>query len=92
MNLDIVRAWKDASYRASLSEEQLALLPINPIGEVELSDSDLAGVYGGAAKGGSHRRRRRHSHRHHRYDDYGYDDCGYDDYSYREREYSFRRD
>ena len=38
MKLDIVRAWKDASYRA------------NPIGEVELSDSDLAGVYGGTSK------------------------------------------
>jgi hypothetical protein len=38
MKLATVRAWKDASYRA------------NSIGEVELSDSDLAGVYGGTSK------------------------------------------
>ncbi len=76
MKLDIVRAWKDESYRASLSEEQLALLPANPIGEVELSDSDLAGVYGGGGRWGhSHRRRhhRHHRHSHHRwYRDYDY--------------------
>ena len=38
MKLDIVRVWKDASYCA------------NPIGEVELSESDLAAVYGGTSK------------------------------------------
>jgi mersacidin/lichenicidin family type 2 lantibiotic len=71
MKLDIVRAWKDESYRASLSEEQLALLPINPIGEVELSDSDLAGVFGGTAKWGHshHHHHHRHHHHHHRDDD-----------------------
>ncbi len=79
MKLDIVRAWKDESYRASLSEDQLALLPANPIGEVELSDSDLAGVHGGAAMW-------RHSHHHHHHhhsrrwdwDDYG--DCDQEDF------------
>ena len=47
MKFDIVRAWKDQSYRASLSEEQLSQLPANPAGEIELSDAALASVYGG---------------------------------------------
>ena len=29
-NVDIIRAWKDAEYRDSLSAEQRALLPQNP--------------------------------------------------------------
>ena len=47
MKFDIVRAWKDQSYRASLSEEQLSQLPANPAGEAELSDAELESVYGG---------------------------------------------
>jgi mersacidin/lichenicidin family type 2 lantibiotic len=47
MKFDIVRAWKDQSYRASLSKEQLGQLPANPAGEVELSDAELESVYGG---------------------------------------------
>ena len=47
MKLDIVRAWKDESYRQSLSEEQLGLLPVNPAGELELSEADLEIVFGG---------------------------------------------
>jgi mersacidin/lichenicidin family type 2 lantibiotic len=47
MKLDIVRAWKDQNYRASLSEEQLGQLPPNPAGEAELSDAELEAVYGG---------------------------------------------
>jgi mersacidin/lichenicidin family type 2 lantibiotic len=43
---DIIRAWKDANYRESLSEEQRALLPSNPIGEV-LSQDDLCLITGG---------------------------------------------
>lgn len=38
---DVVRAWKDAKYRRSLSTEQLAQLPENPAGMVELSDTEL---------------------------------------------------
>ncbi len=45
--IDIVRAWKDEGYRNSLSEEERRSLPENPVGEVELSDSDLEAVYGG---------------------------------------------
>jgi mersacidin/lichenicidin family type 2 lantibiotic len=40
---EIIRAWKDRNYRDSLSEEQRALLPDNPIGEV-LNDKDLQEV------------------------------------------------
>ena len=45
MKFDIVRAWKDESYRQSLSEEQLNTLPVNPVGI--LSDAQLEVVYGG---------------------------------------------
>ncbi|MBV9020938.1 MAG: mersacidin/lichenicidin family type 2 lantibiotic [Ktedonobacteraceae bacterium] len=47
MNIDIVRAWKDAEYRESLSSEELAQVPAHPAGEVELAEGDLAGVVGG---------------------------------------------
>ena len=43
---DIIRAWKDCSFRASLSDEQRALLPTNPIGEV-LSEEQLQAITGG---------------------------------------------
>lgn len=45
-NLDVVRAWKDEEYRSSLSPTELALLPQNPAGLVELTDADLTGVDG----------------------------------------------
>lgn len=44
---DIFRAWKDSSYRESLSEEELAQLPANPAGESELSEADLKEIAGG---------------------------------------------
>ena len=43
---DIIRPWKDAEYRNSLSKEQQAQLPESPIGEVELSLDDLDQVAG----------------------------------------------
>jgi mersacidin/lichenicidin family type 2 lantibiotic len=46
-NADIIRAWKDEDYRASLSDEQKALLPENPVGLIELTDEDLSSVSGG---------------------------------------------
>jgi mersacidin/lichenicidin family type 2 lantibiotic len=45
--MDIIRAWKDEEYRMSLTEEQRALLPDNPAGQLELSDADLESVAGG---------------------------------------------
>ncbi len=43
---NIVRAWKDAVYRRSLSVEELAVLPASPVGEVELADVELEAIYG----------------------------------------------
>lgn len=43
---DIIRAWKDNGYRESLSEEQRAQLPANPIGDI-LSQQDLLSISGG---------------------------------------------
>lgn len=47
---DIIRAWKDASYRASLSAAQRAALPANPAGMIELSETELEAVVGGAKR------------------------------------------
>jgi len=46
-HLDIVRAWKDAEYRASLSPAERALVPAHPAGLVELNDADLDDAAGG---------------------------------------------
>jgi mersacidin/lichenicidin family type 2 lantibiotic len=47
MNIqEIIRAWRDKEFRQSLSEEQLALLPENPIGET-LSQEELLQISGG---------------------------------------------
>jgi mersacidin/lichenicidin family type 2 lantibiotic len=46
-NVDVVRAWKDAEYRRSLTEEQRALLPEHPAGLIELHDEEMKGVLGG---------------------------------------------
>jgi mersacidin/lichenicidin family type 2 lantibiotic len=47
MKFDVVRAWKDETYRQSLSEEQLTRMPSNPAGEFELAEMDLRSIYGG---------------------------------------------
>jgi mersacidin/lichenicidin family type 2 lantibiotic len=55
MRIDIVRAWKDEAYRASLSQEEQTLLPENPVGALELSDAELEAVHGAHHHhGGSH--------------------------------------
>lgn len=48
-NATIVKAWKDPSFRATLSAEQLAELPANPSGVAmsELNESELSEVVGG---------------------------------------------
>lgn len=48
-NLDVVRAWKDPKYRASLSEDELAGLPLNPAGVIEINDAELGGAHGGTS-------------------------------------------
>ena len=45
-NVNIVRAWKDAEYRNSLSAEEQALLPEHPAGAIELADADLEQIQG----------------------------------------------
>jgi len=45
MNTDIVRFWKDARYRQSLSVQERALLPENPVGEVELVELTEAELF-----------------------------------------------
>ena len=57
MKFDIIRAWKDDTYRQNLSAEQLSQLPDNPAGELELTDADLESIYGGDdGQGGSFNR------------------------------------
>lgn len=46
-NLDIVRAWKDPLYRASLTPEEQAGLPAHPAGLLELSDEQIRGIAAG---------------------------------------------
>lgn len=43
---EIVRAWKDETYRQNLSVEEQAMLPENPAGGFELTDAELEAVYG----------------------------------------------
>jgi mersacidin/lichenicidin family type 2 lantibiotic len=50
--LDVIRAWKDSAYRASLSSEQLAGLPTNPAGAVELTEAEAATINGKLALAG----------------------------------------
>jgi mersacidin/lichenicidin family type 2 lantibiotic len=51
--LDIIRAWEDPEYRKSLSAEQRAKLPPNPVGEIELTEDELTEVMGAAQSGAS---------------------------------------
>ena len=46
--IDIIRCWKDPAYRDSLSDAERGLVPDHPLGLIELSDSDLAELSGGA--------------------------------------------
>jgi mersacidin/lichenicidin family type 2 lantibiotic len=42
----IIRAWKDQSFRNGLSAEDLALMPENPAGLIELDDVQLQAAAG----------------------------------------------
>lgn len=44
MSVNIIRAWKDAAYFDSLSEDQKAMVPANPAGNVDI---DMGSVTGG---------------------------------------------
>lgn len=45
--IDIIRAWKDPEYRASLTEAERASVPANPAGLIELDDKEMRSVLGG---------------------------------------------
>lgn len=47
-NVDIIKAWKDENYRSNLSSNEQELLPENPAGTIELSDSEMESVDGGS--------------------------------------------
>ena len=47
--VDVVRAWEDPAYRATLSSEDLARIPASPVGMSEL-DPSVLGEVGGAVK------------------------------------------
>jgi mersacidin/lichenicidin family type 2 lantibiotic len=47
--MNIVRAWKDPEYRATLSGTELADLPAHPCGPVELGDDALSRIAAGAS-------------------------------------------
>ena len=54
MNIaNIIRAWEDPEYRKSLSEEERAKLPENPVGQIELTEDELSEVMGAAQSGNS---------------------------------------
>jgi mersacidin/lichenicidin family type 2 lantibiotic len=43
----IIRAWKDPEFRASLSAAERSALPAHPAGLVEMNDGELMEVSGG---------------------------------------------
>ena len=72
---DTIRAWKDQEFRNSLSADELAQLPENPAGLIELSEAEMKTVAGGhyilsrrVWRHARHcRRTRHHGHHHHCY-------------------------
>ena len=43
---NIIRAWKDETYRQGLSTDEQGVLSANLAGEIELTDAELEAVYG----------------------------------------------
>jgi len=48
---NLVRAWKDETYRQSLSAEEQAILPTNPAGAIELTEAELEAISGATGSG-----------------------------------------
>ncbi|OUC14107.1 MAG: hypothetical protein B0A82_13900 [Alkalinema sp. CACIAM 70d] len=44
---NIIRAWKDADFRNSLSRDAKTVLPDNPAGLIQLNDTELGSIGGG---------------------------------------------
>jgi len=66
-NHSTVHSSKDELYRQSLSTEEQTLLPVNPIGEIELTETELRSICGGIGVEQHYSTRRRHHN-----DDYDY--------------------
>jgi mersacidin/lichenicidin family type 2 lantibiotic len=49
-NMNIIAAWKKRQFRIGLNPEQLAQLPQNPAGAVELSDEEVKTAVGAVPK------------------------------------------
>jgi mersacidin/lichenicidin family type 2 lantibiotic len=47
--IDVVRAWRDAEYRNSLSDDERASLPEHPAGLARIDEELLKGVVGGVS-------------------------------------------
>jgi mersacidin/lichenicidin family type 2 lantibiotic len=45
--IDVIRAWKSPEYRDSLPASELAALPANPAGPMELQEEELEMAAGG---------------------------------------------
>ncbi len=43
---ETIRAWEDPEYRKSLSDEERALLPEDPVGQMELTEDELTQIQG----------------------------------------------
>jgi mersacidin/lichenicidin family type 2 lantibiotic len=50
--VDIIRAWKDEEYRASLTDAERAQLPAHPAGLINLEDDEMKTVMGATHAGG----------------------------------------
>lgn len=46
---DIIRAWRDGDYYASLTDEQRAALPESPAALMEVEDDVLSSITGGCS-------------------------------------------
>jgi len=44
---EIVRSWKDEDYQSRYQNEEMAFMPSNPAGLIELTDDELFGIDGG---------------------------------------------
>ncbi len=46
---DVIRAWRDGEFYASLSDEQRASMPESPASVIDLGDDVLASISGGCS-------------------------------------------
>ncbi len=49
---NLIRAWKDETYRQSLSTQEQVMLPANPVGATELTEAELEAISGAIGGGG----------------------------------------